>query len=53
MTYIIALSSFTNEKIVNECLNLGMVRVINKPLEFPILNEIMWKYFFLEVDSGK
>ena len=52
MTYIVALTAFTNIKTEEECLGAGIKRVINKPLTFPVLNEVMWKYFFLKQENN-
>lgn len=43
---VIALTSFTNEKTVQECLDVGMLEVFNKPLTYKSLHRAMWKYFF-------
>ena len=52
MTYIVALTSFTNQAIEQECLSVGIKKVIYKPLTFPILNEIMWEYYFLGPENA-
>ena len=44
---VVALTSFTNEKTVQECLDAGMVEVVNKPLNYKALHKIMWNYFFM------
>ena len=48
MTYIVALTAFTNAKTEDQCLKAGMKRVINKPLTFQVLTNIMWRYYFLD-----
>ena len=46
ISYIVALTSFTNEKTKQDCFNVGIVDVINKPLNYKALHKIMWYYFF-------
>jgi CheY-like chemotaxis protein len=46
LTYIVALTSYTNEDIKNRCLAVGMQEVLNKPLNFKHLHRVIWKYFF-------
>jgi response regulator of citrate/malate metabolism len=48
MTYIVAITAFTNSETVDDCAKAGIRRVLNKPITFPILNEVMWKYFFFK-----
>ena len=33
LTHIVALTSFTNEKNIEECLSIGIKKVYNKPLK--------------------
>ena len=33
LTTIVALTAYTNEETVKECLDLGIVKVLNKPLK--------------------
>ena len=51
MTYIVALTSYTNSKIKQECMEAGIKKVINKPITLHTLNEIMWEYYFLNNDN--
>ena len=46
LSTIVALTSFTNEKTYQECIQAGMVDLINKPLNYKSLHKIMWYYFF-------
>jgi CheY-like chemotaxis protein len=50
--HIVALTSYTNEKVIEECLLVGMKEVLNKPLDFKTLHRVMWKYFH-RVDPEK
>jgi response regulator of citrate/malate metabolism len=52
MTNIIALSAFTNKKIIEDLLSLGVKQVISKPLMFEVLKEIMMKYYFYSSASN-
>lgn len=45
LTTIVALTSFTTAKVKKECLELGMKKVITKPLTLQNLNEVMTNYF--------
>ena len=47
LSIVVALTSFTNEKTYKECLDAGMVDVINKPLNYKALHRVMWNYFFM------
>ena len=47
LTHIVALTSFTNGKVQENCLKIGMKQVYEKPMKLdPHLNEIMKKYFY-------
>ena len=47
LTYIVAVTSFTNQKIISNCLNIGMKEVYSKPIKIePDLKDIMNKYFY-------
>ena len=50
LTTIVALTSYTMEKVKEECLMIGMKEVIHKPLNFKNLHRIMHRYFF-EIDE--
>ena len=45
-TSIVAVTSFTNSNIEQECLDIGMKRVLNKPLRPESLSEVMKDYYF-------
>ena len=45
LTNIVALTSFTNEKVRKDCITAGMKEVYNKPLQSDTLKELMDKYF--------
>jgi response regulator RpfG family c-di-GMP phosphodiesterase len=46
LTHIVALTSYTNEKIKQECFAAGIKKVINKPLKYKTLHAVMWKHYF-------
>ena len=49
LTSIVALTSYTNEKVKEECLSIGMKEVIDKPLSYKTLHRIIHKFYF-EID---
>ena len=46
LTRIVALTSFTSQKIVDECLAIGMKDVTFKPLKLEVLKKIMQEHFY-------
>lgn len=46
LTHIVALTSYTNEKTINDCKRVGIKKVINKPLSYKTLHKVMWKHYF-------
>jgi CheY-like chemotaxis protein len=46
LTHIIALTAFTNENTINECLSVGMKRVLNKPITIENLHYAVWRHFY-------
>lgn len=46
LTHIVALTSYTNEKVKADCFAAGIKRVINKPLKYKTLHYVMWKHYF-------
>ena len=46
LTHIVALTSYTNEKVKADCYAAGIKRVINKPLKYKTLHYVMWKHYF-------
>ena len=46
ITHIVALTAYTNANSIKECLDVGIKKVLNKPLNFDHLHEVMWINFF-------
>ena len=46
ITKIVALTSYTNEKVKQDCYDAGIKEVFNKPINYTSLHRIMWMYFF-------
>ena len=46
LTHIVACTSFTNIKLQENCINIGMKKVYTKPIKPPHLNEIMKNNFY-------
>jgi CheY-like chemotaxis protein len=42
---ICALTAYENKSTIKECLDIGMIRVLHKPLNFSELSKIYEKYF--------
>ena len=49
LTTIVALTSYTNANVKEECLKIGMKEVIHKPLSYKTLHRIIHKFYF-EID---
>ena len=45
LTHIVALTSFSNAKLKEECALVGIKKVYNKPLNLVMLNEIMKNHY--------
>jgi DNA-binding NarL/FixJ family response regulator len=48
-TNVVVLTSFTNQSIIDQCLQIGAKQVFSKPLTMDKLSEIMSSYFFTDL----
>ena len=46
LAHIVALTAFTNKKTGEDCMNVGIKTILNKPLVYKDLHKIVWKHFY-------
>jgi AmiR/NasT family two-component response regulator len=51
LTHIVAVTSFTNQTITDQCKDTGIMGVYNKPLHFKQLFQIVMLYFYKETEA--
>ena len=54
LTHIVILSAFTNQKLIEDCKELGIKKCISKPLKIKELHECMHRYLWgVELEEYK